>query len=950
MPPVVIGAAVGTAVSVGASYVLGSTITTGLILKTFAVNVALGAAQSALAPKPNIPNIGDGGSFSGSKAVNIKQSNATRKIIYGETRTGGVYAFIRATNSDKVLRLAVMLASHEVEEIGNIYFNEVKLTTTVNSATTGTLNVTAPNKYTENTSLQIKLGTDGQAAAGTLKESGSTKWTSDHRLRGIAYIAAALTRRKGNQNDHKEGVPTISAVVKGKKIYDPRTSSTAWSDNPALVIRDYLTDTEFGLGAPASEINDTAFIAAANICDEVVADKSGGTAKRYTFNGVIDTANTPKSNLEQMLSSLAGTIYWSNGQWSLKAGAYITPSVTLDEDDLAGPLQITTENTKRDAFNGVRGQFVGPSTGYQVTDFPEVTNSSFLQADNNEESFINLNLPFTDTSKEAQRIAKLILFKSRQTISVATKFKLTAFQFEVGDTVMLTNSRMGWTQKVFEVVSWSLNFSHENTTVDCLLVETNSDVYAWNAEEDDFEDDDTDLPDPFDIPAPTLSVTEELRIVNEEVLTVFDIDVQSGSIYADRFEVQIKESTKTKYKNIGTGIEGVYEFIGAKDNITYDIRARIINTLGVVSDYATISHDTVGKTAPPANVTNFSVNIVGSQAELSWEPVSDLDLSHYRIRHSSKTTGATYSNATDLIKKVSRPANTAIAPALTGTYMIKAVDKSGIESASATASVAIIDKIEDFNVVATLTQDPSFAGIKTNVVAVENVLKLDTTTDFDDTAGNFDDALSLFDSGFGSVVATGTYEFDNFVDIGSVVTSRVTARMTVDRLDYADSFDAATSNFDDRQGLFDGDADNFGDTDVELQIATTEDDPSSSPTYTDFRKFVVGNYKARAFKFRAILTSTDTDATPVVSVLSVTVDMPDKFISEADIASGAGSKVVSFSPALKSLQGLGISAQNLQSGDYYAITSKTASGFTITFYNSSDAAVDRTFDYVAKGF
>jgi len=50
------------------------------------------------------------------------------------------------------------------------------------------------------------------------------------------------------------------------------------------------------------------------------------------------------------------------------------------------------------------------------------------------------------------------------------------------------------------------------------------------------------------------------------------------------------------------------------------------------------------------------------------------------------------------------------------------------------------------------------------------------------------------------------------------------------------------------------------------------------------------------------------------------------------------------------LQGVGIAAQNLNSGDYYAITAKSATGFTITFYNSSNAAVDRTFDYVAKGY
>ncbi|MFM1951167.1 MAG: hypothetical protein RL418_854, partial [Actinomycetota bacterium] len=50
------------------------------------------------------------------------------------------------------------------------------------------------------------------------------------------------------------------------------------------------------------------------------------------------------------------------------------------------------------------------------------------------------------------------------------------------------------------------------------------------------------------------------------------------------------------------------------------------------------------------------------------------------------------------------------------------------------------------------------------------------------------------------------------------------------------------------------------------------------------------------------------------------------------------------------LQGVGIAASNLASGDYYTITSKTASGFTITFYDSGDNAVDRTFDWVARGY
>jgi hypothetical protein len=286
---------------------------------------------------------------------------------------------------------------------------------------------------------------------------------------------------------------------------------------------------------------------------------------------------------------------------------------------------------------------------------------------------------------------------------------------------------------------------------------------------------------------------------------------------------------------------------------------------------------------------------------------------------------------------------------MTGTYFIKAVDKLGNESLDSTSSVAIIQNIKDLNAVATSTQHPTFSGTKTNTVVVGNELRLGTSILFDSGAGNFDTTGGLFDGGGGTVASTGTYDFNTYIDVGGIFTSRVTANMTINRIDYGVQFDDATGNFDDREGLFDGDANEFGDTNVELQIATTEDDPASgSPTYTAFRKFFVGDYKARGLKFRAKLTTTDSEATPSVSALSVTVDMPDRVI--ADIVSGTGSKAITFSPTFKDLQGVGISAQNLASGDYYAITSKSASGFTITFYNSSNSAISRTFDYVAKGY
>ena len=307
----------------------------------------------------------------------------------------------------------------------------------------------------------------------------------------------------------------------------------------------------------------------------------------------------------------------------------------------------------------------------------------------------------------------------------------------------------------------------------------------------------------------------------------------------------------------------------------------------------------------------------------------------------------------DIADKVSRPANTVVVPAMTGTYFIKAFDKLGNGSENAVSAVAIIENIKGLNTVATSTQNPGFTGSTTNMVVVDNKLRLDTATLFDSVAGNFDDASGLFDAGGGgNIASSGSYEFDTHIDLGAVYTSRLTANMAVARTSFVSLFDDAQGNFDDRAGLFDSDPTEFDDTNTELLVATTEGDPSGSPTYTDFRKFFVGDYKARAFKFKVQMTSEKSIATQEVSSLSVNVDMPDRVVAEADVVSGtsASGKAITFSPAFKSLQGVGISAQNLATGDFYAITNKSETGFTIEFFNSSSATVSRTFDYVARGY
>ena len=945
----VVGAAIATGIGVAVGTIAFTSAAMGSAFVTaFATQAVLGAIGNALAPKPE--NFTSANELRG-RTVMAKQAISPRDVVYGEVKKSGTIVFMETTNDNNDLHVCVTLAGHEINAIKDVFFNDIKVREAdlVDATEVSVDSGTVPD-YSSKAKITGHFGGSDQAADTNLVSR--TSFTTNHRLRGIAYLYSFL---QYDQDIFANGLPNISAVVQGKKVFDPRTETTAYSNNAALCIRDYIANSTYGLGATDAEIDDDSFIVAANICDENVSVLGGGTEKRYTINGVVDTSKSPREILNDMLTSCGGSVYYSNGKWHLKVGAYITPTTTLTNDDLRGAISIQTRQSNRDQFNAVKGIFVSPSNNWQPTDFPEFLSTAFEAEDGGDRKYLDLTLPYTTSVSTAQRLAKQVLYRNREQIVVTLPCKMTAFQYEVGDTVQITNERFGWNNKVFEVLSWSFAFDDQELGVDMVLKETSTDVYAWDkaVDEKQFTFNNTNLPNAFDIRAPGISITDELRTRNQEAISVLVVDVTQTDTFTVGFEVQARRQGDTQYTNLGQASGNLFELVNVEDGVTYEVRARSINSFGARSTFTTGSHQVVGKTLPPEDVTGFTGNVVGGALVLSWTPVGDLDLSHYRIRYASPNGAATYQNAINLVERVPRPGNTAIVPARTGTYFIKAIDKLGLASINpATVTVTTnVSGVEALNTVETITENPDFAGIKDDVVVREDdALVLDTAINFDSKPGLFDDAGGLFDGGGGNVDIEGFYYFANSVDLGAKFTSRLTAQMTVSRIDYVNTFDEATGLFDGREGLFDGDVNAFDDTDAELQVRATDDDPAGSPTWSSWRTFVVGDYSARAFEFRVRMTTTDTQASPVVSEVSVTVDMPDRVVSGSDISSGSGAHDVTFSPAFKIVPAIGITATDLATGDYYEITNKTSSGFRITFKNSGGSAVDRTFDYVAKGY
>lgn len=447
------------------------------------------ALSSAMGPSAAEPKFGG-------YNVNRRGAALHHQVVYGQTKIGGVVVFDDAhgTNNANLSRI-IAYAGHEINSFEKIYMGRYELTLSGDSVTSaqeidenGNAVGSATNKF--NSYIKVRQVTGGHTTSLNGSFTGfSSEWTSNHKLLGIAHLAIIFTYA---DDVWEEGLPEVTALIKGKKVLDPRTSTTAWSDNPALIVRDFLTNSVYGLGESASNIDDTLVGTAAGICEAVDWDTSA--PKRYTCNGAWTTSQPPVDVIAQLMTSCAGYLWYAQGKWRLKAGKYVAPTITLTEDDLRSPLSVATRHSRRDNFNAVRGTFKGPKTNYQFTDYPTVTATNFVTIDGGLESTMDLALPFTDTPEEAQRLATIALEKNRSQITITGSFGLGAFGLQVGDNVNITNTRFGWTDKLFEVVAWSLSVEDYQLAVNLVLRETTPTTYDEELNTTGFESDNTNLP------------------------------------------------------------------------------------------------------------------------------------------------------------------------------------------------------------------------------------------------------------------------------------------------------------------------------------------------------------------------------------------------------------------------------------------------------------------------
>jgi hypothetical protein len=942
------------------------------VAKVFGINpfVALGISLFlSWILRPKVPEIEDFGTnsfddFERGLLINKQSNDSNIPVIYGERLTGGTRVFMETSGTDNTyLYMAIVMAEGEINDITEIRVDD-KVVTFASGFSDGTaveVDSSDSNFYKNSESLirvEPHYGTDGQSASTLL--STLTNWTANHKLSGLCYLAI---RFKWNQ-DAFTGVPKVQAKIQGKKVKTYNASlveqSASYQTNPAWCLLDYLTNTRYGKGLTTSEIDLQSFYDASLVCEtQVTPYSSGSDINIFDTNTALDTSRNIIDNVRELIKGCRGYLPYSSGKYSLVIETTGTASITLTEDDIIGGYSLTTPD-KNEKYNRVIVGFVNPDRNYQVDEvqFPPIDDSGLPSADQHATMkasdggfLLEGRFDFTTITNQyqAEEMAEVILRRSRQALSLGITVSFDAYDLAIGDIVNITHSSLGFSDKPFRVLGITFN---EDFTVGLSLVEHQDSHYTWATKTQASAIPTTNLPNPFTIQPPaSVTLDDQLIQYNDgTVIVALDITIgASNDSFVDYYQVEYKKSTDSDYIIYAQGSGLNHRVLNVIDQQQYDVRVKAVNTLGVSSTYVSASRTIIGAIEPPSDVEDFSCNIVGQEAHLSWSQIPDLDLAYYNLRFSEATDGtADWQNSVALVEKISRPATSITVPARAGTYLIKAVDKLGNFSSNATAIISNVISVTNFNAIATQSEHPDFLGTNTNTVIADNTIRLDSSELFDSAIGDFDDEVTrFFDSGVANAdfYASGNYLFANVIDIGAKHTARITASLT-------QTSDNPDDLFDNRSGLFDTASSNFdGDTpancNAHIEIATSD----NNITYTAFQNFVIGNYTARYFKFRVVLISRDLASTPVVSEVTVTIDMEDRIFSGNDITSGAGTYTVTFTNPYKSVNyAVGVTGEDLATGDFFVVENKTITGFDLTFKNSGGTAISRTFDYIAKGF
>jgi predicted phage tail protein len=497
----------------------------------------------------------------------------------------------------------------------------------------------------------------------------------------------------------------------------------------------------------------------------------------------------------------------------------------------------------------------------------------------------------------------------------------------------------------------------------CTALQYNESLYA--AIESDLNLVLRDISNLSTIPDPPSSIngTEHLYQDGQSVLTAFELSWISPRTRVAGFQVEYRIDNDN-WIQINTTSPSA-RLTGLR-NGTLSVQVRSVNSLSAISTTAVADFTLLGKTAVPGDVQNLTIEAINANsARLRWDQTVDLDVKvggKVHIKHSNLTDGtATWSNSVDLILAKAGSATEAIVPLVEGEILVKFEDDGGRQSTNETSVIVDFPDALGQYLIQSRRENldsPPFQGVKTDTFYSADVTGLVLQG-----AGLFD-AIVDFDlvpslDFLGDVEPTGEYAFLSGLDLEAVYALDLKRYFVTTGFFPNDLIDSRTANIDTWSDFDGGVIDRVN---AKLYLRRTPDDPAALPTWSAWQEFVNGTFIGRGFEFKTELTSAAIDQNIAVNELGYEATFQRRQEQSAGpTASGAGTLTVTFDKAFftgtttlggvnTSRPSIGIVAQDMNSGDYFRVTNSTSTSFQVTFFDSSNTAVNRNFLWSAVGY
>lgn len=345
---------------------------TALYLGTYAaIGLGLAYASTLFVEKPKVPKPEDG-------SYNLKQPVPSLPYVYGRVKKGSDYVFLEEKNG---FAYHIMVwCGRRIHGFVRHYGHDKALTLD------GSGNVTSHYKRGDSryVTIRTRLGLDVETAYDDVVSVFSPAWTSEHRGDGLASVrmSARTPKDKYYMEVFPNQMPEHSAIGDGMLLYDPRKDSSVggsgshrWDDhnswefssNIALMRLDHLAQ-PFGGKLGYERFHMPEWMHAADVCDQLVTNRTGGLELRY-HGGMWFRANTDPVDVGRTLDEAGELVVYerNDGLIGVHAGEFVAPDVRLSQADIFG-IEVDKNKRLSSTVLAVRGRFQNPESNYNVED------------------------------------------------------------------------------------------------------------------------------------------------------------------------------------------------------------------------------------------------------------------------------------------------------------------------------------------------------------------------------------------------------------------------------------------------------------------------------------------------------------------------------------------------------------------------------------------------------